>query len=124
MIMALDFSKLSGIVGKVKDTLEEKGIDDLGDIKELLSGDGLKDIIAEVAGEIQGNAPDSGAGKAVVSKLSDFISEKFTKCTPDLLKTIGSKVNTGDLKEKVESVAGDGAGKWIKSAIDKWADKV
>ncbi len=122
--MALDLSKLGGIVKNVKDKLENAGIDSLADVKELLEGDGLKDIIADVAAEIQGNDPDSAAGKAVVSKISDFISDKFTKCSPELLKTLGEKVTKGDIKEKIEDAAGSGAANWIKSAINKWADKV
>ncbi len=122
--MALDLSKLTGIVKNVKDKLEDSGIDSLDDIKGLLEGDGLKDIIADVATDIQGSDPDSAVGKSVVKKIADFISEKFTKCSPDMLKGLGKKLVSGDIKEKLESAAGDGAANWVKSAIDKWADKV
>ncbi len=122
--MAFDFSKIADLAKDVKNKLDEAGIDSLDDIKELLEGDGLKDIIAKFANEIKSEAPDSDAGKSVVKKISDFVSDKVDSCSPELLRKIGGKLTSGKLKEKVEDAAGDGAAKWISTAIDKWADKV
>lgn len=69
-------------------------------------------------GAIRGEAPESPAAQAAVSRLQAFITQNFYTCTDGILKGLGEMyVSDERFKENIDRAGGEGTAEFVRAAI-------
>jgi len=123
---AFDKSKIEGYKQLAKETwgetaaykeYEEKSAKQT-DTEKRQAAEDLMNIFYEF-GDMKALDPADPKVQAQVKKLQDFISEKYYKCTNQILKGLGQMYSAGgDMTNNIDVAGGKGCAEFITKAID------
>ena len=127
----LNKDNLSKIAGAAKGALGDKA--DIGDLvskvagnKDILEKLGSDDIMSAVStiGKLIKKPADSNETQTAVGGLQKVISDKLFNCPNDLFSKIGGLFSSEkNLREKINSLCGDGVAEYVSKAIGIFCKK-
>ncbi len=132
--MAFDFKDISKLAGKVMGGLDKDGDGiDMGDITSALKSagglniegldlDGITGAVKDF-GKLKNLDPTDDKVQSKVGELKELIEKNVSGGSEDILKKLAGAVTSGDVKEKIDSIGGNGTGEFVKKAIEAFVKK-
>ena len=75
-------------------------------------------------GQLKDGAAEEGEAQLWVKKLKGYITENFSECTDEILRSLGTVYACGgEFTENIDRAAGEGSAKFAEKAIQAYCDR-